>query len=397
MPTKSKTVQTKFVVASLGVLLIGGLAGCGSTTNSVSPKSTGNDESTLSESETSPGMTQVYYPGMPDKLTGLAINDGTLSISQGTSNGTVFQWDQNALPTKPQSTVAQIQPINKWTPEMPASVSMGQINFDNNKKSLLMGKKSMNINVTGGNSIWEYTFGGAGQVRAGNITPAGNGAHSWAANAKAANEYTSSNFPVSSAKELQTVSIGDGAGVLQAKNNWYYFSSLQSGCVYKADLQWDFAAAVYCIPNWGANNQNQSVYSLAEDAEGNVYAVYQGSVDNNTIVLKIDPNGKKDDTVQAMQVTGYARTMGLAVNSDASKVWVTGVSMDNYSKINANAIVTVTNPQWGSVEKPTANKSEAVTVDPPHWLTRLAYDEKRNVLYAGDSTGGYWIDFLGKS
>jgi hypothetical protein len=190
-----------------------------------------------------------------------------------------------------------------------------------------------------------------------------------AANAKAANEYMSSNFPVSSAKELQTVSIGDGAGVLQAKNNWYYFSSLQSGCV----------------------------YSLAEDAKGNVYAVYQGSADNNTIVLKIDPNGKKDDTVQAMQVTGYAPTKGLAVNSDTSKVWVTGVSMDNYSKINGNAIVTVTNPQWGSVEKPTANKSEAVTVDPPHWLTRLAYDEKRNVIYAGDFTGGYWIDFLGKS
>ena len=44
---------------------------------------------------------------------------------------------------------------------------------------------------------------------------------------------------------------------------------------------------VYCIPSWGANNQNQSVYSLAEDGSGNVYAAYQGATDNNTVVLKI--------------------------------------------------------------------------------------------------------------
>ena len=282
------------------------------------------------------------------------------------------------------------KPAASWQPSMPAGIKMEQINFNNAGDQLLITKKAKDINATGGNSVFSYTYGsGDGKQLVGNIEPAGNGYYTWGPGAgpdtdphntaEGAFKYTSKAFPTTTPTK---VSIGDGGGVVQASNGWYYFGSLQSGCVYKMKEDASWATYVYRIPSWGANNQNQSVYSLAEDGSGNVYAAYQGATDNNTVVLKITPSGSDNaDAVSAIQVAGWARTTGLAVNSAGSKVFVDGTSMKQYNTNNTNSILAIDAPKWGDVKAPTATTpGSVVTIPGEPWLTGITYDEAQDIV-----------------
>jgi hypothetical protein len=161
--------------------------------------------------------------------------------------------------------------------------------------------------------------------------------------------------------------------------------------------------AIYCIPSWGAGNQNQSIYSLDNDKAGNIYAMYQGSTDNNTIVLKIVPGGagQTSDKIQALQLTGFARSVGLAVNADGSRIFADGVAMSQYDTNNTNAILEVNNPTWGTPEKPAANTPIATTIPGAYnetWLTGMTLVDKGgnkgDRLFVADNVSGFWIMYL---
>ena len=351
-----------------------------------------------------PGMVKVTSDGSaPKAMLSPVIRNGKVYVSQSVNQGSIFEWAQADLPTTVAKESVTVKPTASWQPKMPDGVKIEQINFNNGGDQLLMGKKSVNANTTGGNSIFSYPYGGGeGKHLAGNIAPAGNGYYTWGPGAgpdttphntaEGAFKYTSKAFPT---KTPTQVSIGDGAGVVQDSNGWYYFSSLQSGCVYKMSPDSTWADYVYCIPSWGANNQNQSVYSLAEDAQGNVYAVYQGASNDNTIVLKIKPSGSQaDDNVQAIQIDGWARSVGLAVNSDGTEIFVDGTSMKQYNTNNTNSILSVSDPKWGDVAKPTPTTPTSVSTIPGEpWLTGLAYDEATDIVYAADNNGGFYMNF----
>lgn len=349
------------------------------------------------------GVTKVTYDGIPGALQSPTIANGNVYIAQSASGGSIFQWSQASLPGSATAATAAVKPAASWQPSMPAGIKMEQINFNNAGDQLLITKKAKDINATGGNSVFSYTYGsGDGKQLVGNIEPAGNGYYTWGPGAgpdtdphntaEGAFKYTSKAFPTTTPTK---VSIGDGGGVVQASNGWYYFGSLQSGCVYKMKEDASWATYVYCIPSWGANNQNQSVYSLAEDGSGNVYAAYQGATDNNTVVLKITPSGSDNaDAVSAIQVAGWARTTGLAVNSAGSKVFVDGTSMKQYNTNNTNSILAIDAPKWGDVKAPTATTpGSVVTIPGEPWLTGITYDEAQDIVYAADNTGGFYMNF----
>ena len=349
------------------------------------------------------GVVKVTSAGGPGALMSPAIANGNVYIAQSQSKGSIYQWPQASLPLSAAAATATVAPSTSWMPSMPDNIKMEQINFNNAGDQLLMTKKAKDINATGGNSVFGYTYGsGEGTQLAGNTAPAGNGYYTWGNGAgpdtqphntaEGAFKYTSKAFPTSTPK---TVSIGDGGGVVQESNGWYYFGSLQSGCVYKMKQDGSWATFVYCIPSWGANNQNSSVYSLAEDAQGNVYAAYQGSTDNNTIVLKIKPSGSEAaDAVSAIQVTGWARTVGLAVNAAGDKLFVNGTSMAQYNTHNTNSLLQLTKPNWGAVTAPTpTTPSHVVTIPGEPWLNGLTYDEASDIVYVADNTGGFYMNF----
>lgn len=350
-----------------------------------------------------PGVTKITYDGVPGALMSPTIANGNVYIAQSASGGSVYQWAKSSLPFTAASPTAAVKPTSSWQPAMPAGIKMEQINFNNAGDQLLITKKAKDINATGGNSVFSYIYGsGEGTQLAGNTAPAGNGYYTWGPGAgpdtdphntaEGAFKYTSKAFPTTTPTK---VSIGDGGGVVQASNGWYYFASLQSGCVYKMKQDSSWATYVYCIPSWGANNQNQSVYSLAEDGSGNVYAAYQGATNNNTVVLKITPSGSEnEDTVSAIQVSGWARTTGLAVNSAGTKVFVNGTSMKQYDTNNTNSILAIDAPKWGDVKAPTATTpASVVTIPGEPWLNGIAYDEAEDIVYAADNTGGFYMNF----
>ncbi|MEI8081827.1 MAG: hypothetical protein WCI74_08285 [Actinomycetes bacterium] len=209
-----------------------------------------------------------------------------------------------------------------------------------------------------------------------------------------ADAYTTKNLPTTIPS---AVSIGDGGGVVQAANGFYYFGSLQSGCIYKESSAADWETYVYCIPSWGAGGDNAATYSLAEDNSGHVYAIYQGTTDNNTIILRVTPNGTSTDTVEALQLTAYARSVALAVSADGSRLWADGVSMTQYESSNANAILQIANPVWGSPVAPTPTKATATTLPGSAaeiWLMGMTYDQANNTLIIADNSGGFYLDFL---
>lgn len=363
---------------------------------------------------TKTGTTQMMSPVM---------NANTLYIAQSKSGGQIFNWDPKTLPTKPTNAVVNIEPSGQWQPNMPANVKMEQIAFTNNSKQLLISKKAMNINTAGGNSVWAYNYGAtdAGTQLAGITDPkTGDGYYLWGPNPTAEKiaAYNKAHYPVTQKAGAtptagSLAAIGNGGGVLQAAGNnkgYYYYGSLQSGCVYKQAADGSFADVVYCIPSLGFNNQNQSIYALDEDNAGNVYAVYQGSTDgkgstvDNTIILKIKPSkSNAPDTVQALQVPGWARTTGIAVTNNGNTIWINGTSNEQYNTYNTNSILELTDLEWGmpptfdnpAGKLPQIQPNDVVTLDPSTnpWLNGMTFDDKGDVLYIADNNGGFWMFF----
>jgi len=350
------------------------------------------------------GTVRVVGEGVPNLLVYPTVKDGEVYIAQSANGGSIYSWPLAALPAAGRDTA--VKPSQQITPKVPASVKMEQINWDNSGKQLLVGRKAMNVNATGGNSIWSYAWDGkdtgASTQLFGNEAPAGNGYFAWGpgsgqnpnSTAEVANAYTSKNFPTKTPKE---VAIGDGAGVLQAANGYYYFSSLQSGCIYKGDEDAQSAATVYCMPSWGVGNGNASAYSLAEDGAGNVYAVYYGTTDAATTILKIKPGGSSDDKVSAIRVEGYGRSVGLAVSSDGSRLFTNGVTTAAYNTNTTNTILEITDPSWGDVGKPTPTKAKATVLPGAAgevYLGGMAFDAQENRLIIADTTGGFYVAYL---
>lgn len=338
------------------------------------------------------------------------LRGGNLYIAQSRSGGSIYQWQLSDLPKSPTGGKAvTVQPKSTSTPQIASGVKMEQIAFDANNQNMFISKKSTN-GADGGNSVWKYPWGskgttGSGVNLAGLPTWGGDGAQAWPGNnAAAAIAYTQAHFPPPAGTMDPTgQAIGNGGGVALAGNGFLYFGSLQSGCVYKQNLTTKQTWYVYCIPSWGANNQNQSIYSLDTDKAGNVYAMYQGSTDNNTIVLKIIPggDGQQSDKISALQITGYARSVGLAVNADGTKIFADGVSMAQYSTHNTNTVLQINNPKWGTPEQPAANTPIATTIPDTYgtpWLTGLNLVDKGgnkgDKVYIADNTSGFWILYL---
>lgn len=349
------------------------------------------------------------------------VNGGNLYIAQSKSGGQIYNWPVKALPTKPASAVTNIEPDGQWQPNMPANIKMEQIAFTNNSKQLLVSKKAMNVNTSGGNSVWSYTYGetGTGTQLAGITEPQqGDGYYLWGPNPSAEKiaAYNKAHYPVttkagSTPTAGSLAAIGNGGGVLQAAGSkgYYYYASLQSGCVYKESTDGSYSNVVYCIPSLGYHNQNQSIYALDEDNAGNVYAVYQGSTDgtstaDNTIILKITPSkSTAADKVQALQVPGWSRTTGIAITNNGNTIWIDGTSNEQYNTYNTNSILQLTDLEWGdpaTASNPTAvlpqiQPDEVITLDPSTnpWLTGMTFDDKGDVLYIADNNSGFWMFF----
>ena len=68
--------------------------------------------------------------------------------------------------------------------------------------------------------------------------------------------------------------------------------------------------------------------------------------------------------------------------------------MKQYNTNNTNSILSVSDPKWGDVAKPTPTTPTSVTTIPGEpWLTGLAYDEATDIVYAADNTGGFYMNF----
>ena len=360
-------------------------------------------------------LTHVAGAGVPGQFVSPMVVGNNLYVAQSTNGGAIYRWQVNDLPKSPSATPVAVAPTDNWKPSIPANVKMEQIVLDTAKNNIFISKKAMNGSATGGNSVWSYPWSGTsgsgdGTNLAGLPTYGGDGSQAWPGNtAQAAQAYTYApeHFPKPDGTKNPTGSaIGNGGGVTQiAKSgtNYLYFGSLQSGCVYKQNMTSKQTWAIYCIPSWGANNQNQSIYSLDSDTKGNVYAMYQGSTDNNTIILKIAAggDGQSSDTIQAAQLTGFARSVGLTVNADGTRIFANGVSMKQYDSQNTNTILEVNSPTWGTPEKPAALTPIATVIPGAYnetWLTGMTLvDKKSNKgdrLYIADNVGGFWIFYL---
>lgn len=400
------------VAASVGVgvaaLLM--LAGCGGSSQSVAGSPSVTETGVPNSSTALPANLTKVTPSTPTGSWMSPLLDGNdLFISQSSPDGNIARWDWKSVPKKPGTVAVTLDPVDKFRPDLADKIKMEQIALDNKSANLLVATKAPNGSVNGGNSVWTYPFAkqqttGPGTNLAGLPTKGGDGSQAWPGNsAQAAIAYTyaAGHFPKpEGSTQPTTVATGNVGGVAQAKNGFLYFGSMQSGCVYKQNMATSQTWAIYCIPSWGANNQNQSVYSLDDDRDGNVYALYQGSTDNNTIILKIKPggNGQNSDTIQALQLAGYARSVGLAVTDDGSTIFANGVPMSLYEVNNTNTILTVNKPQWGTPESPTQIKAEAVIVPGAYnetWLTGMTIRDKGGTkndrLIIGDNVNGFWV------
>lgn len=351
------------------------------------------------------------------------IRGDDVYISQSKDGGSIYNWSAKSLPKSPTSDPVVAPPKSTWKPDVAGGVKMEQIAFDGKGANLLIAKKAIKAGNLGGNSVWSYPFkgeqtSGAGTNLVGLATSVqGDGYYAWGPNptVEAISAYNAKAFPQPTGTDAPTqAAIGNGGGVTIAdyKNGkvsgtYLYFGSLQSGCVYKQNLASGQTWVDYCIPNLGSGNQNQSVYSLDTDSAGNVYAMFQGSVDaaGNTIILKIVPggDGQSSDKIQSLQLPGYARSTGMAVNSDGSRIFANGVSVADYDKYQTNTILDIVNPVWGPAgapDKPAANKPVATTIpaasDP--WLTGINLVDKKgnkgDLVYIADNNNGFWIVYL---
>ncbi len=357
-------------------------------------------------------VTRVVTQSLAGAFASPVTSGGDLLVAQSKSGGGIFRWSLSDLPKTPPSARVTIDPTSVSVPEMSPNAKMEQISIGNDKKTLFISKKAIDGRQPGGNSVWTYPWQGSattgtGTNLAGLSSLGGDGSQAWPGNnAQAAIDYTyaPAHFPKPSGSTTPTASaIGNGGGVAQAGNGYLYFGSLQSGCVYKQNIATSQTWAIYCIPSWGSGNQNQSIYSLDNDKSGNIYAMYQGSTDNNTIILKIVPGGagQTSDTIQALQLTGYARSVGLAVNADGTRIFADGVSMSQYDTNNTNAILEIDNPVWGTPEKPSGNTPIATTIPGAYnetWLTGMTLVDKGgnkgDRLFVADNVSGFWIMYL---
>lgn len=357
-------------------------------------------------------VTRVNTQSLAGSFASPVTSGGDLLIAQSKSGGGIFRWSLSDLPKAPSTSPVTVDAKSVSVPEMSPNAKMEQISFGNDKKTLFISKKAIDGRQDGGNSVWSYPWSssattGAGSNLAGLPSLGGDGSQAWPGNtAQAAIDYTyaAAHFPKPNGSTTPTASaIGNGGGVAQAGNGYLYFGSLQSGCVYKQNIGTKQTWAIYCIPSWGSGNQNQSIYSLDNDKNGNIYAMYQGSTDNNTIILKIVPGGpgQTSDKIQALQLTGYARSVGLAVNADGTRIFADGVSMSQYDTNNTNAILEVDNPTWGTPEKPAANTPIATTIPGAYnetWLTGITLVDKGgnkgDRVFVADNVSGFWIMYL---
>lgn len=394
------------VAAVIGVSIGLGALGCSSTTNSVS------QPISASPSPSSGSIAHVVTKDNTGAFISPVLQSGRIFVAQSKSGGAITSWQISDLPQAGSSSPVVVAPVESSTPDMSGNAKMEQISFAPNNSSLYITKKAINGGQGGANSVWKYDWSsnatkGAGTNLAGLDQPGGDGSQAWPGNnAQAAIDYTyaAGHFPKPNGSTTPTqVAIGNGGGVTEAKNGFVYFGSLQSGCVYKQDPKTSQTWAIYCIPSWGAGNQNQSIYSLDDDNNGNIYAMYQGSTDNNTIVLKITPGGagQTSDKIQALQLDGWARSVGLAVNDDGSKIFADGTSMQQYNEVNTNTLLEVDNPTWGTPEAPSKVKPKATTIPAigsTPWLTGIGLLDKGgdsgDRVYIADNTNGFWIVYL---
>ncbi|MFN8125316.1 MAG: hypothetical protein U0R64_02205 [Candidatus Nanopelagicales bacterium] len=390
-------------VVGLGAALT--LAACAPTSNSVSAPTSASPSagSTIAHVVTKDGTGSFISP---------VLQSGRIFIAQSKSGGSITSWQLTDLPKAGSASPVTVAPTDSSIPDMSSNAKMEQIAFTPNNSSLYITKKAINGSQGGANSVWKYDWNsnatkGSGTNLAGLDQPGGDGSQAWPGNnAKAAIDYTyaAGHFPKPDGSTTPTkVAIGNGGGVAQAGNGFVYFGSLQSGCVYKQDPKSSQTWAVYCIPSWGAENQNQSIYSLDTDKAGNVYAIYQGATDNNTIILKITPGGagQTSDKIQAIQLKGWARSIGLAVTADGNRIFADGTSMAQYDQANTNSLLQVDKPTWGTPEAPTqvtptATQIPAIGSTP--WLTGIGLldkgGSKGDRVYIADNTNGFWIVYL---
>lgn len=405
-----KRTQLSIVGVTAASLAALGLAGCSTSAAKDQAASATPTQTSASPTAAALKISHVVTAANDGAFLSPVIRSGNLYVAQSKPGGQLYSWQLSDLPKDPTGgSSVVVAPKSVTTPNVAAGVKMEQISFDKNNQNLFIAKKSMG-GADGGNSVWTYPWDGkqttgGGTNLAGLPSWGGDGAQAWPGNsADAANAYTTAHFPPPNGTNSPTQqAIGNGGGVAQAGNGFLYFGSLQSGCVYKQNMTTHQTWFVYCIPSWGANNQNQSIYSLDTDKAGNVYAMYQGSTDNNTIILKIIPggDGQTTDKVSALQVTGYARSTGLAVNADGTQIFADGVSMAQYGDHNTNTILQISNPKWGTTTAPAANTPLATTIPDTYgtpWLTGLNLVDKGgskgDKVYIADNTSGFWILYL---
>ncbi len=353
-----------------------------------------------------------------------AIRSNQLYISQSANGGQLYRWPVSKLPTKPSATPVVVAPETS-APQVASGVKMEQIAFDSDNKNLFIAKKALNAGNLGGNSVWTYpwdtknmTTTGAGTNLAGLATSnQGDGYYAWGPNPSGGSiaAYNAKAFPPPDGTKTPTqVAIGNGGGVTETSftngktaTNYLYFGSLQSGCVYKQNMTTQQTWVDYCIPSLGVGNYNQSVYSLDTDKAGNVYAMWQGSQDNNTIIMKIVPggDGQTTDKLQTLQIKNYMLSSGMAVNTDGTRIFADGSQTIGGAAptVNADTILELDNPVWGAVgspDKPAGNTPIATqlpqSVSP--WLTGLNLVDKSgnkgDKVYIADNNNGFWMFFL---
>lgn len=67
-----------------------------------------------------------------------------------------------------------------------------------------------------------------------------------------------------------------------------------------------------------------------------------------------------------------------------------------YNENNTNTLLTVTNPDWVSLQSPAQATPQGLEIPGgPNetWLTGMAYDEVHGIVYAGSNIGGFYMWF----